>query len=91
MNSIEIESANCYLAAAEQGDSNAQFNLSLMYANGHGGLDKDYILAHKWANMAAINGDKEAALLCDLLAQQMTQQQIELVRKLTLLCRSNKL
>jgi hypothetical protein len=41
--------------------------------------------------MAAINGDKEAALLCDLLAQQMTQQQIELVRKLTLLCRSNKL
>ena len=38
MNSIEIESAEHYLAAAEQGDVSAQFNLSVMYANGHGGI-----------------------------------------------------
>ncbi len=67
MNSIEIESAEYYLTAAEQGDVSAQFNLSVMYANGHGGLVQDFIFAHVWATRAALKGDKEASLLCDLL------------------------
>lgn len=91
MNSIEIESANCYLAAAEQGDSNAQFNLSLMYANGHGGLEKDYVFAHKWATMAAMNGNTEAAMLVELLIPQMPHEAVEESRKMIRLCRSNKL
>ena len=90
MNSIEIESAEHYLAAAEQGDVSAQFNLSVMYANGHGGLVQDLIFAHVWTTRAAYNGDKEAGLLCDFLAENMTQQQLELARKISLQCRSYK-
>ena len=52
MNSINT--ALHYLTAAEQGDMDAQFNLSVLYANGQGGVEKDYIVAYKWANMAAM-------------------------------------
>jgi TPR repeat protein len=88
MNSIEIESAEYYLTAAEQGDVSAQFNLSVMYANGHGGLVQDFIFAHVWATRAAHNGDKEASLLCDLLTENMTKQQLDLAKKITQQCRS---
>ena len=87
----QIESAQQYSSAAELGDVNAQFTLALMYANALGGLTKDYIYAHKWATMAAMNGNTEAAMLAELLAQQMTRQDTESARKLTLQCRSNTL
>ena len=78
----QIESAQQYSSAAELGDVNAQFTLALMYANGLGGLTKDYIYAHKWATMAAMNGNTEAAMLAELLAEQMTRQDTESSRKL---------
>ncbi len=89
MNSIE--SAQQYMAVAESGDVQAQFTLALMYANGHGGLKKDYVLAHKWATMAAMNGNTEAAMLVELLFPQMPYEAVEESRKLIRLCRSNKL
>ena len=86
-----IESAQQYFSAAELGDINAQFTLALMYANGLGGLTKDFIYAHKWATIAAMNGNTEAAMLAELIDQQMTRQDTESSRKLTLQCRSNTL
>ena len=86
-----LESAQQYSSAAELGDVNAQFTLALMYANGLGGLTEDCIHAHKWASMSAMNGNTEAAMLAELLAQQMTRQEIESSRKLIPQCRSNKL
>jgi TPR repeat protein len=87
----QIESAQQYSSAAELGDVNAQFTLALMYANGLGGLTKDFIYAHKWATMSAMNGNTEAAMLAELLAQQMTHQETESSRKLILQYRNNKL
>jgi TPR repeat protein len=87
----QIESAQQYFSAAELGDINAQFTLALMYGNGLGGLAKDFIYAHKWATIAAMNGNTEAAMLAELLAQQMTRQDTESSRKLILQCRSNTL
>jgi TPR repeat protein len=89
MNSIE--SAHQYVSVAESGDAQAQFTLALMYANGHGGLDKDYMLAYKWATMAAMNGNVESAMLAELLIPQMSHQTIEESKKMIRLCRSNKL
>lgn len=89
MNSINT--ALHYLTAAEQGDMDAQFNLSVLYANGQGGVKKDYIVAYKWANMAAMNGNEEAGMLTELLIHYMTRQEIDSSRQLTLQCRSNKL
>ena len=87
----QIESAQQYSSAAELGDVNAQFTLALMYANGLGGLTKNFIYAHKWATMSAMNGNTEAAMLAELLAQQMTHQETESSRKLILQYRNNKL
>ena len=89
MNSIE--SAQQYMAVAESGDLQAQFTLALMYANGHGGLEKDYVFGHKWATMAAMNGNTEAAMLVELLIPQMPHVAVEESRKMIRLCRSNKL
>jgi TPR repeat protein len=38
--------------SAEQGDATAQYNLAVMYDAGRGVL-QDYVLAHKWYNLAA--------------------------------------
>ena len=40
------------LAAAEQGDVFAQFNLGHLYDNGDG-VPQDYVQAHMWSNLAA--------------------------------------
>lgn len=89
MNSIE--SAQQYMSVAELGDLQAQFALAVMYTNGHGGLEKDYILAYKWATMAAMNGNVESAMLVELLIPQMTRQALETSRKMIKNCKSNKL
>ena len=86
-----IESAQQYIKLAETGNHQAQFTLALMYVNGNGGLEKDYIYAHKWATMAAMNGNAEAAMLVELLVVQMPLKAVEESRKLIRLCRSNKL
>lgn len=41
-----------YLAAAENGDGNAQSQIAYMYATGTG-VKRDLIEAHKWANLSA--------------------------------------
>ena len=64
-----------YTKAAEQGNTDAQFNLGYMYATGQGVTQNDE-LAHMWLNLAATEGDEEARRQRDLLAAQMTAEQI---------------
>ena len=44
---------------AEQGNADAQYNLGLMYKNGHG-VPQDYAEAVKWYRLAADQGGAEA-------------------------------
>lgn len=44
------------IADAEAGDVNALFELGVSYSTGRGGTDVDLIEAHKWFNLAALNG-----------------------------------
>ena len=67
--------------AKEQGDSSAQNNLGLMYAKGDG-VEKDYITAHKWFNLAAVQGDGNARKNRDRVAQKMTPAQIAEAQRL---------
>ena len=66
---------------AEQGDSYAQHNLGVLYANGQGVL-QDFVQAHMWYNLAAANGDTFGGELRDALALQMTPAQIAEAQKL---------
>jgi len=71
--------------AADQGDTNAQRILGLMYVTGRG-IPQDYVAAHMWLNLAAAaaSGDdqKNAATLRDETAAKMTPQQIAEAQRL---------
>ena len=88
------EAVNWHRKAAEQGIASAQFNLGAMYANGQG-VPKDMVNAYAWLNMAVANCDSNVAedhsamipntdlvKARDLVAKEMTPEQIAETRKL---------
>lgn len=61
--------------AAERGDVAAQNNLGVLYAEGEG-VPQDNVLAHKWFNLAAAQGNRIAAQNRDEMASRMSTGQI---------------
>jgi TPR repeat protein len=55
-----------FTIAADGGDRNAQFNLGIMYENGHGVKQSD-VKAGEWFQKAADNGHPEAPMALMLL------------------------
>jgi len=70
-----------YRPLAEQGGATAQYNLGLMYANGQG-VPQDYVQAHKWLNLAATQGNKNAVKNRDNVAKKMTPADISKAQQL---------
>jgi hypothetical protein len=56
-----------------------------MYATGQGVI-QDNVYAHMWCNIAASNGSKNAKKGKDILAKQMTPQDISKAQDLTREC-----
>ena len=77
----DVEGVKWYRLAADQGAAYAQYNLGLMYEKGTG-VPQDYVQAHKWYNLAAAQGDSDGAENRNLVAKQMTPQQIERAQEL---------
>ena len=69
------EAVKWYRKAAEQGDDAAQFNIGQMYRNGKGVAD-DVVTAYAWENIAAANGNEEGKKRKDIVAKEMTADQI---------------
>jgi TPR repeat protein len=74
--------------SAEHGDATAQYNLAIMYDTGRGVL-QDYVLAHKWYNLAAsryatweADIGASAARSRDRLTTRMTPAQIAEAQKM---------
>lgn len=64
------------LADAARGNVDAFFDLGVAYSTGSGGVDVDLIEAHKWFNLAALNGS-EMAMLCRAdISDDMTAREI---------------
>lgn len=61
--------------AALAGSVPAQFRLGNLYATGDG-VALDYVAAHKWLNIAAASGSKEAADTRGIVGDLMTPEQI---------------
>ena len=74
-----------YTLAAEQGLFEAHINLGVMYAKGHGVI-MDYVYAHMHFNIAASDGYPDAATNRDIIANAMTQSQIEKAQELARKC-----
>ncbi|MPS67650.1 MAG: sel1 repeat family protein [Novosphingobium sp.] len=64
------------LAAAAHGDFSACFDLGVAYSTGSHGMACDLVEAHKWFNLAAVNGHEEAATCRAELADEMTAREI---------------
>ena len=81
----DIEAVKWFKLAAEQGYAKAQYNLGLMYDNGEGVI-QDNVYAHMWCNIAASNGSENAKKGKDILAKQMTPQDISKAQDLAREC-----
>jgi uncharacterized protein len=61
---MSMESAtaqlNAKIAAAEAGDIDAYYDLGIVFSMGHYGVPVDLIAAHKWFNLSAIAGNRNA-------------------------------
>ena len=79
------EAIKWYTLAAEQGDADAQSNLGYMYEYGQGVL-ADFIIAHMWYNIAGANGSEKGAKNRELLAKNMTSEDISKAQAMARVC-----
>ncbi len=64
------------LADAARGDVNALFDLGIAFSTGSSSVDVDMIEAHKWFNLAALNGSEEAMMCRADISDDMTAREI---------------
>lgn len=81
MGRLDRRSENRRERAADHGEVNAQFDMGLMYSTGNG-VDSDYVVAHKWFNLAAAQGNVEARSHRTDLARDMSSIEIARAQKL---------
>ena len=85
----DVQAMKWYRLAADQGYAVAQLNLGSMYALGQG-VPQDYVQAHMWFNLAAAQGNTDGEKNRDLVAEQMTPQQIAQAQELARNWKSKK-
>ncbi len=80
-----VEAVRWFRLAAEQGDAGAQYNLGARYVDGDGVPEND-VLAHMWFTLTAARAQgatrKAAVNLRDILANNMSSEQIEAAQRL---------
>ena len=79
------EAVNWYRLSAEQGLTDAQYNLGFMYNNGKG-VPTDKVYAYMWFNIAAANGDKDAEEKRNNLRKTLSQSQVQEAQRLAREC-----
>ena len=77
----KAEAVRWWRKAADQGIADAQETLGVMYQNGTG-VTEDYVQAHMWYNLAAVQGKESAGKYLDILTRVMTPAQIAEAQKL---------
>jgi TPR repeat protein len=60
------------MADAATGDVNALYELGVAYSTGTGGVEIDFVEAHKWFNLAALNGSTRGQQCRAEIAVEMT-------------------
>src|SRR5688500_10479141 len=64
------------LAGAAHGNVNALYELGVAYSTGSDGVDVDLSEAHKWFNLAALNGSRRGQESRAEIAEEMTAREI---------------
>ena len=71
--------------SAEQGHAIAQSKLGLMYDDGRG-VPRDYKKAYMWNNLAIHNGDPTARIIRDIVAKELSSQDLIEAQEMTKHC-----
>ncbi len=69
------------IADAENGDVDALYELGVSYSTGRGGTSVDLIEAHKWFNLAALNGCTRGQACRAEISVEMTAREIAEAQK----------
>ena len=64
------------ISAAARGDAEALYELGVAYSTGTHGMEVDLVEAHKWFNLAALNGSAEGQQCRAEIAEEMTAREI---------------
>ena len=64
------------MADAAMGDVNALYELGVAYSTGTAGVEVDFIEAHKWFNLAALNGNALGQMCRAEISEEMTAREI---------------
>jgi TPR repeat protein len=64
------------MAEAAAGDVHALYELGVAYSTGTGGVEVDFVEAHKWFNLAALNGSSAAQECRADIAEDMSAREI---------------
>jgi TPR repeat protein len=64
------------MADAAMGNVQALYDLGIAFSTGTGGVEVDFIEAHKWFNLAALNGSALAQECRADIAEDMTAREI---------------
>jgi TPR repeat protein len=64
------------LADAARGEADALYELGVAYSTGSSGIEVDLIEAHKWFNLAALNGSSLGQQCRAEIAEEMTAREI---------------
>jgi uncharacterized protein len=68
--------AESRMTAAAMGDVQALYELGVAYSTGSGGVEVDLVEAHKWFNLAALNGSQVAQECRADISEDMTAREI---------------
>jgi TPR repeat protein len=68
--------AESRLIDAAMGDVQAFYELGVAYSTGSGGVAVDLVEAHKWFNLAALNGSEVAQECRADISEEMTAREI---------------
>ena len=64
------------LQEAARGDANALYELGVAYSTGTHGIDVDLVEAHKWFNLAALNGSERGQESRAEISEEMSAREI---------------
>ncbi len=69
------------IADAESGNIDALFELGIAFSTGGDGVDIDLVAAHKWFNLAALNGSERGQECRADIAEEMSAREIAEAQK----------
>jgi len=72
---FELSDSNHAVLAEGRVTANTLFELGMMYSVGRN-VPVDYVTAHKWFNLAAMQGSDDAVRLRQEIAEQMSESEI---------------